>query len=68
MSGQPVKRYVVFAFENMISNGGWSDFVASFDDLDEARRKADELPYDIVQVIDLTTGDDVSGRVLTQFD
>ena len=69
MSGRSVeidmtKRYLVFAFNDYYSSGGWTDFVSAHDGLDDATRAAthavrgDPDPWrnrDNAHVVDLHT-------------
>lgn len=66
-----MKRYALFEFDQYYPSGGWSDFVNSFDSVDEAvsfynlprpreGMKYDTYPADNYQVVDLHFGDTVS--------
>lgn len=37
-----MKRYLVFAYVTYNGNGGWNDFVGSFDELEQARKRKEE--------------------------
>jgi hypothetical protein len=59
-----MKRFLVFAFDTYYPGGGWTDFEASFDTLEEARAHAKTLidpklpaPVGNAHVVDLETGD-----------
>jgi hypothetical protein len=55
-----VKRYVVFGSESYYPGGGWSDFVESFDDFDQAVALADSfVRQKHPEIIDLETGEDL---------
>jgi hypothetical protein len=41
-----MKRYLVFAYDQYYPAGGWGDFQAAFDSLDEAKSCADGLVLD----------------------
>jgi hypothetical protein len=63
----PVKRFIVFAGRKDSTNGGWDDFVGSFDTLEEARAEAaarqEDGPFtweNWTQVVDLQTGQKVA--------
>lgn len=56
-----IKRYMVFAWPEFYPGGGWSDFVGSFSNKDDAVRCADsklEVCNGGVEVIDLESGED----------
>lgn len=49
-----MKRFLVFCFDTFYPHGGWEDFAASYDTLEEA---VDHKPdKDNVQVVDSATG------------
>jgi len=56
-----LKRYLVFSYPDYYPGGGWNDFGASFDTLEEAERatttKGCGLYWDIV---DIETGERLS--------
>ena len=56
-----VKRFVVFAGDYYYPGGGWDDFNASFDTLEEVWKyqKTALKNADWSQVIDLETGEEV---------
>jgi len=54
---EPLKRYLVFAYDNYYPAGGWGDFMGSFDTIEEAITKLEKHYYDNCDVIDTTTGD-----------
>jgi hypothetical protein len=54
-----VKRYATFAYDCYYPTGGWSDFRGAFDTPEEARAHLATLGYDIKEVIDLHTGEEV---------
>lgn len=49
----PVKRFVGFDFVDYYPEGGWNDFVASYDSLEEAMAVGHR------QIVDLHTGERV---------
>lgn len=64
-----MKRYLVFKGHQYYAKGGWNDFIASYDTLPEASKRAEEdetyemhggelgkLGYDWVQIVDLQLG------------
>jgi hypothetical protein len=55
-----MKRYLVFAGQEYYPSGGWDDFHDSFDDLEQARKAANEWVSDSGfywwQIVDLTVG------------
>ena len=58
-----VKQYLVFAYCNYYPSGGWSDLYANCDTLEEAhdaKMRAYGDSYDCVDIIDLTTGKDLT--------
>jgi hypothetical protein len=55
-----LKRYALFAYDTYYPGGGWSDFVRSFDTVDEAAQHGRQLRDDYKVVIDLRTGEDVT--------
>jgi hypothetical protein len=58
-----MKRYALFAFEGYYPNGGWSDFIGSFETQEEAKNARPER-MEYFQVVDLTTGQIVDeGRI-----
>lgn len=54
-----VKRYAVFCYAAYYPGGGWTDFVNSFDVLEEAINCADAHKYENKEVINLETGEDI---------
>lgn len=57
-----VKRYMVFAYPAYYPGGGWSDFVCSFDNENDAIKCADsklENNEGGVEVIDRNSGEDI---------
>lgn len=48
------KRYLVFQYENYHAQGGWNDFVNSYDSIDEASRWKDAKH--VTQIVDLYDG------------
>jgi hypothetical protein len=54
-----MKRYLLFAGATYYPGGGWDDFVGHFDDVEDARRKGNELCnqewYYWFQIVDTTT-------------
>lgn len=55
-----MKRYLVFAYWAYYPIGGWHDFQDSFDTLEEARKFAESLQHDHIDVIDTQTGEEVA--------
>ena len=57
-----MKRYLLFTGENYYPRGGWKDFVASFDIVEEACKdeRIQDLPgkynYGWYHIVDTTTG------------
>jgi hypothetical protein len=58
---EKVKRFVVFAGDKYYPAGGWDDHVGSFDTEAEARLVLKNAPDDWGHIIDLETGEEVSG-------
>lgn len=64
----PVKRYVVFGYDDYYPGGGWGDLQGSFDTLEEAKKLLEldkpvgerRLHFDNWRIIDLQTGEDVA--------
>lgn len=55
-----IKRYVIFGSESYYPGGGWSDYIASFDNLNDAIKLADSFyTKKHPEIIDLETGDDL---------
>lgn len=56
---EPIKRFMVFAWEAYNENGGWGDFRGSADDLVGAVAILDALgpDYDGAYVVDAQTGE-----------
>lgn len=57
-----MKHYLVFAYDAYYPCGGWNDFQASFDTLEEAKAYVDgphEYNYGFWSVIDSFTGKEV---------
>lgn len=54
-----MKRYLMFAYSWYYPGGGWSDFVADFDDLAEAVAECEKRTEDHREVIDSETGEEV---------
>ncbi len=55
----PLNRFLVFSFTDGRTDGGWADFCASFDDVDEACDKADQeiqFLFNHAQVVDSLIG------------
>lgn len=52
-----MKRYLLFAGSLYYPSGGWDDFIASFDTVDEcvARAKTDPYSMDWWHILDTTT-------------
>lgn len=52
-----MKRFLVFSSACYYPSGGWDDFHAAFDDLDQAKASADEQDSEWTwsHVVDLTT-------------
>lgn len=58
-----IGRFALFMFDDHYPGGGWGDFVSSHETIDEAVAAAKAARHqDIRQIIDLTTGDDVTPR------
>jgi hypothetical protein len=59
-----LKRFIVFAFEHEDFGGGWDNFIASFDTLEEAQEwcPLEELCYDWIQIVDSETSELVSQK------
>lgn len=53
----PVKRFAVFDYAQYYPGGGWCDFQASFDTIEEAKAHPD-----VTQIVDLQTGKVVYGE------
>ena len=49
-----MKRYMLFAGQEFYPSGGWSDFIDSFDSIDEARDCSRSGPFDWYHIIDST--------------
>lgn len=52
-----VKRFVLFAGEQYYPSGGWEDYDSSFDTLEEAKTRAQEVTSDWRDIVDLETGE-----------
>lgn len=52
-----LKRYLLFAGHNYYPNGGWSDFVCSFDSIEECQKHFDTddslYPFEWAQIVDV---------------
>jgi hypothetical protein len=59
-----MKRYALFCYDAYYPGGGWGDFVNSFDTVDEAMSEPGNKDWDYAEVIDLTTGEDVTPHTL----
>lgn len=55
MTLRALKRYLLFAGDIYYPGGGWSDFVGSFETIEDAREHLPEF-YDWHQIIDTETG------------
>lgn len=62
-----MKRYALFGMRNFYPNGGWNDFVDTFDDPREAgcwALKDIELEEcDFFQIVDMELGTDITSKV-----
>ena len=54
-----MKRYLVFAYPVYYPGGGWSDFIADFDSIEDAFVCADKSSDENKEVIDTQTKDNV---------
>lgn len=56
----PLKRFITFSNDTYYPGGGWSDFRGSYDTLEEAMARKEELDkeYDYAEVIDTQTGEE----------
>jgi hypothetical protein len=52
-----MKRYLLFAFDACYPEGGWSDLVAGYDSLNEARARVGTLKSDYWQIVDALHGE-----------
>lgn len=52
-----MNRYLLFAFDSYYPQGGWEDFVESFDTLEDALEAGGLLERDYIQVVDSDTGE-----------
>lgn len=52
-----MERYLLFAFDSYYPQGGWTDFINSFDSLDEAIQSGMMLERDYFQVVDIESGE-----------
>lgn len=57
-SGAP-KRHLIFAHDSYYPAGGWGDLEGSTDDLDQAIEYCKSSRFDITEIIDLTTGEEI---------
>lgn len=56
----PLKRFFLFSGDTYYPSGGWHDFTASYDTLEEAIAAAKSLgKYEWFHVIDSTDGEEV---------
>ena len=51
-----MKRYLVFTYDCYYPQGGWNDFRASFETLEEARKFCADSRRDYKEIIDSETG------------
>jgi hypothetical protein len=54
-----LKRYLAFAYDRYYPCGGWSDFIGSFDDIDEAQAAIAKTKADFGDIVDTETGEPV---------
>jgi hypothetical protein len=54
-----IKRYAAFSGSNYYPDGGWDDFVGTYDTLEEARMAQRPNDNDWQHVVDLETGEKV---------
>ena len=54
-----MKRYVLFAGSDYYPSGGWKDFRAMFDSVEEARQEVQHTDEDWWHIVDLTTGEEI---------
>ncbi len=59
-----IKQFAIFAGEDFYPLGGWSDYIKSFDTLEDAKEYilAGNVMRDWIQIVDLKTGDIFSGK------
>jgi len=57
-----MKRFLVFTFDRWYPSGGWSDFAASYDALEEAQNHVFATHSDHYQIVDATTGQVIQSR------
>lgn len=56
-----MRRYALFTYDWYYPGGGWSDFVNTFDSIEEGVTAAtNPRERDCIQIIDLTNGEDVT--------
>lgn len=51
-----MKRYFLFVFAPGAGIGGWSDFIMDFDSIKEAATYHQTAGYEVMQIVDTTTG------------
>lgn len=50
-----MKRYLLFAGDNYYPSGGWSDFIGSFDTVEQALARQCDIRRDWYHVVDTST-------------
>lgn len=55
-----MKRYLLFAGDTYYPGGGWTDFIGSFDSIDDAIAATGHVQHDWWHVVDATTGKEVA--------
>lgn len=51
-----MKQYLLFAFDDYYPGGGWTDFIGSYETLEEAMNAYKDVRRDYFQVVDLKSG------------